>query len=282
MSEGDALDYFQSLIKLPPAPQFGLPPRDGLLELFKLLDYHPLSLGLLAGQLKQRRSLEVHRELGQLVAATPDNPLLASLNLSVSRLDPELKKWLPRLGVFQGGAMEDVLLKVTGLGKTEEDAQVDQVKQILELIRNGAEPRAILSVLLGMEIPEGFPIPEEMLQTVQQAIEFANQHDEDLSREVANKPQTELAEGVNGETWRKLRTELEATGLIRAEALENGQIFLKFHPTLAPAMWSRLTELEQQQLLIRHRLSYYQLSGYSYRDWETDRKSTRLNSSHRL
>jgi tetratricopeptide (TPR) repeat protein len=40
--------------------------------------------------------------------------------------------------------------------------------------------------------------------------------------------------------------------------------FLKFHPTLAPAMWSRLTELEQQQLLSRHRQRYYQLSGYLY------------------
>jgi len=247
LSEGDALDYFQSLIKLPPEPQFGLPPREGLL----------------AGQLKQRRALEVHRELAQLVANTPNNPLLASLNLSVSRLDPELKKWLPRLGIFQGGAMEDMLLKVTGLGKTEEDAQDDQVKQVLELIRNGANPRAILS-LLGSEISDEFPIPDKMLQLVQQVIEYANQNAEDLSREVANKPQTELAEGVNEETWRKLRTQLEATGLMRSEALENGQTFLKFHPTLAPAMWSRLTEPEQQQLLSRHRLRYYQLSGYLY------------------
>ena len=81
---------------------------------------------------------------------------------------------------------------------------------------------------------------------------------------LANHPQTELAEGVNEETWRKLRTQLEATGLIRSEALENGQTFLKFHPTLAPAMWSRLTEPEQQQLLSRHRLRYYQLSNYLY------------------
>jgi hypothetical protein len=106
LSEGDALDYFQSLIKLPPEPQFGLPPREGLLELFKLLDYHPLSLGLLAGQLKQRRALDVHRELAELVADTPNNPLLASLNLSVSRLDPQAQEWIKRLGVFQGGALE--------------------------------------------------------------------------------------------------------------------------------------------------------------------------------
>jgi tetratricopeptide (TPR) repeat protein len=186
LSEGDALDYFQSLIKLPPEPEFGLPPRDGLLELFKLLDYHPLSLGLLAGQLKQRRALEVHRELAQLVADTPNNPLLASLNLSVSRLDPEAQEWIKRLGVFQGGAMEPYLLAITEIAETE---------------------------------------------------------------------------------WHELRTQLEATGLIQAESLSHvgvGVPFLKFHPTLAPAMWSRLTEPEQQQLLIRHRLRYYQLSDYLY------------------
>jgi tetratricopeptide (TPR) repeat protein len=186
LSEGDALDYFQSLIKLPPEPQFGLPPREGLLELFKLLDYHPLSLGLLAGQLKQRRALEVHRELAQLVADTPNNPLLASLNLSVSRLDPEAQERIKRLGVFQGGAMEPELLAITEIAETE---------------------------------------------------------------------------------WKELRTQLEVTGLIQAESLSHlgvGMPFLKFHPTLAPAMWSRLTEPEQQQILSRHRQRYYQLSRYLY------------------
>jgi tetratricopeptide (TPR) repeat protein len=156
------------------------------LELFGLLDYHPLSLGLLAGQLKQRRALEVHRELAQLVADTPNNPLLASLNLSVSRLDPQAQEWIKRLGVFQGGAWEVNLLTITEIAETE---------------------------------------------------------------------------------WNELRMQLEATGLIQAESLSHlgvGVPFLKFHPTLAPAMWSRLTEPEQQQLLSRHRQRYYQLSGYLY------------------
>ncbi|CAN1210039.1 CHAT domain-containing protein [Tumidithrix helvetica PCC 7403] len=188
LSEGDALDYFQSLIKLPPAPapQSGLPPREGLLELFKLLDCHPLSLGLLAGQLKQRKALDVYRELAQLVADTPNNPLLASLNLSVSRLDPQAQEWIKRLGVFQGGAMELYLLAITEIAETE---------------------------------------------------------------------------------WNELRTQLETTGLIRAESLSHvgvGVPFLKFHPTLAPAMWSRLTEPEQQQILSRHRQRYYELSSYLY------------------
>ncbi len=266
LSEGDALDYFQSLIKLPPEPQYGLPPRDGLLELFKLLDYHPLSLGLLAGQLKQRRALEVHRELAQLVADTPNNPLLASLNLSVSQLDPEVKKWLPRLGIFQGGAMEDMLLKVTGLGQVDEDPEVAQLRQLLAVMRS-EDTNALFRLMMqlqGQNIPDEVelpPLPEEM---VQELLQFAREQVSELEAMLTNHPQTELAEGVNEETWRKLRTQLEATGLIRSESLENGQTFLKFHPTLAPAMWSRLTEPEQQQLLIRHRLRYYQLSDYLY------------------
>ena len=266
LSKEDALDYFQRLIKLPPEPQFGLPPREGLLELFNMLDYHPLSLGLLAGQLKQRRALEVHRELAQLVADTPNNPLLASLNLSVSRLDPDIKKWLPRLGIFQGGAMEDMLLKVTGLGQVDEDPEVAQLRKLLAVIRS-EDTNALFRLMMqlqGQNIPDEVelpPLPEEM---VQELLQFAREQVSELEAMLANHPQTELAEGVNEETWRKLRTQLEATGLIRSEALENGQTFLKFHPTLAPAMWSRLTEPEQQQLLSRHRLRYYQLSNYLY------------------
>ena len=266
LSEGDALDYFQSLIKLLPAPQSELTPREGLLELFKLLDYHPLSLGLLAGQLKQRRALEVHRELAQIVANTPNNPLLASLNLSVSRLDPEVKKWLPRLGIFQGGAMEDMLLKVTGLGQVDEDPEVAQARKMLVAMRN-EDVGTILRIRLAVEghnIPDDVELPPIPAEIEQQLLQFAREQAGALEAMLANYPQTELTEGVDEETWRKLRTQLEATGLMRSEALENGQTFLKFHPTLAPAMWSRLTEPEQQQLLSRHRQRYFQLSDYLY------------------
>ena len=266
LSEGDALDYFQSLIKLPPERKFELPSREGLLELFKLLDYHPLSLGLLAGQLKQRRALEVHRELAQLVADTPNNPLLASLNLSVSRLDPDMKKWLPRLGIFQGGAMEDMLLNVTGLGQVDEDPEIAQARKMVVAMRN-KDINTIYRLVLraqGHNIPDDMELSPISAEVEQQLLQFAREQAGGFEALVAEHTQTELAEGVNEETWRKLRTQLEATGLIRSEALENGQTFLKFHPTLAPAMWSRLTELEQQQLLSRHRQRYHQLSDYLY------------------
>jgi tetratricopeptide (TPR) repeat protein len=180
----DALAYFQSLMKLPPAPQFDPPKRDVLLKLFKLVDFHPLSIGLLARQLKVRRPAELGQRLEALIAQTPDNPLLASLNLSLERLDGEARQLLSRLGVFQGGALESNLVIITGFSK---------------------------------------------------------------------------------EQWQKLRPALETTGLIQPEHLFGFRVpYLKCHPALAPALWSRLSSKEQTELLARYRQRYYQVSDYLY------------------
>ncbi|MBD2214530.1 tetratricopeptide repeat protein [Nostoc linckia FACHB-104] len=178
LGQEDALAYFQSLIKLPPAPKFDPPKREVLLELFKLVDFHPLSIGLLAKQLESRRPAELGQRLEALIAQTPDNPLLASLNLSLERLDAEAMQLLPRLGVFQGGALEPYLLEITEISESQ---------------------------------------------------------------------------------WQTLRPALEATGLIQVDRL-----FLKFHPTLAPALWPRLSPEAQTELLARYQGWYYQLSDYLY------------------
>jgi tetratricopeptide (TPR) repeat protein len=124
--------------------------------------------------------------LEALIAETPDNPLLASLNLSLERLDDEARQWLPRLGVFQGGAMESNLVAISGYSEAQ---------------------------------------------------------------------------------WQKLRPALEATGLIQLEHLAGmGVPYLNFHPTLAPALWSPLSSEEQAELITRHRLRYYLVSGYLYRE----------------
>ncbi|HEY9803656.1 MAG TPA: CHAT domain-containing protein [Leptolyngbyaceae cyanobacterium] len=178
----DALAYFQSLMKLPPAPRFETPKREVLLELFKLVDFHPLSIGVLAIQLKTRRPAELGERLKALVAQTPNNRLLASLNLSLERLDAEAMELLLRLGVFQGGALEASLLEITEISESQ---------------------------------------------------------------------------------WQTLRPALENTGLIQPEYLPGfGSPFLKFHPTLAPALWSRLSPEAQTELLARHQQWYYQLARY--------------------
>jgi len=184
LAEEDAVDYFQRLVKLPPAPSVDLPKRRALVDIFEQVKFHPLSIGLLARQLKVRRVAELGMRLEKLLTEVADNPLLVSLNLSLDRLDEEVKDWLPRLGVFQGGAMEHKLLAITGF--TEEQ-------------------------------------------------------------------------------WQKLYPALEATGLIQPENLSGISVpYLKFHPTLAPALWTRLTTEEQAQLQASHRQRYYELSDYLY------------------
>ncbi len=186
LDKEDALNYFQALMSLPPAPQTPPPEREGLVNLFKTVDFHPLSINLLARQLKDRRLADVGERLEKLLAETPDNPLIASLNLSLERADPAARKWLPKLGVFQGGAMEPDLLAVT-------------------------------------EIPE--------------------------------------------KEWPAVRQTLQAAALIQPERLPGvGAPYLKFHPTLAPVLWSRLSPGEQADLIARHRRRYYELSRYLYRE----------------
>jgi len=130
LSEHDALQYFQHLVQLPPQPKFGLPTREAILDLFKQVQFHPLSIGLIAGQVKLRKMAELGKHLEKILEVLPDNmpqyekSLLASLNLSLEKLEASVRRWLPRLGIFQGGAMEDMILKVTGLGKVDEDPEI--------------------------------------------------------------------------------------------------------------------------------------------------------------
>jgi tetratricopeptide (TPR) repeat protein len=188
----DALRYFQGLMKLPPEPKWELPKRSALIELFKLVDFHPLSIKLVAFQCKERRVGDLARSLAELVAAEPladkQRCLIASLNLSLQRLDADLLAVLPRLGVFQGGAFEF---------------------QILEIAQFEAEQ------------------------------------------------------------WQKLKTVLWRTGLVQVEdnglRLEDNELhYLRFHPTLAPVLWGRLTAAEQGELRLRHQQKYYGLVGALY------------------
>lgn len=186
LREADAVAYYQRLMTLPPAASV----RDGkrsekqLKELFRLVQCHPLSINLLAQLLKTQRLEYLEKRLDQLVAASPANPVLASLQLSLERLDKEAQQWLPLLGVFQGGAMEDVLLDVT-----------------------------------------------------------------------------EITPAI----WQQVRPLLESTGLIKVEHLTNiSTPYLQFHPTLVPALWSRLDGPQQQTLRQRYQQRYYELSHYLY------------------
>jgi len=303
LAKDDALKYFQRLLKLLPAPQVELPKREAVLTLFQQVDCHPLSIGLIAGQLKVRGIEELGSRLEKFLVDTPDNPLLASLNLSLDKIDEEAKRWLPKLGVFQGGAMEEMLLGVTGLGQVDENPEVAKYRQLLEAMQSGdpsvidrarglelpedfvlyvakyrqlleamqsGDPKAIARVR-GLELSEDFVLSDEKTKQLQQMIDNLGQLiGQYLEEEITKHLQTELAAGVDESTWATLRDGLEVTGLIQAEHLAGGRTYLKFHPTLAPTLWTRLNFEEQTQLQARHSQRYYKLLGFLFDEYRNN------------
>lgn len=123
----DALEWFGELMKLPPAPAVPAPRRQELIDLFARVKFHPLSIRVLAEQAKTRRPSEMGERLERLLSqgagtAASDETLpelVASLQLSLDRLDPAARALLPRLGVFQGGAMENMILGITEIPEAD-------------------------------------------------------------------------------------------------------------------------------------------------------------------
>lgn len=96
------------------------------------------------------RSLEtedlanLESRLNQLMLELPDNPVKATLQLVIEQLDEESRQLLPRLGVFQGGAMEDVLLDITEI-PTEKWSELRSLLETTGLIQ--------VKTLLNISVP---------------------------------------------------------------------------------------------------------------------------------
>ncbi|MFI3157026.1 MAG: CHAT domain-containing protein [Methylococcaceae bacterium] len=118
LAEPDALAYFNRLWQSLPLPERPYPARYELITLFSKVAFHPLSIGLLAQQLKIRTIGELGERLEALLVGE-NNTLLTSLKLSLERLPSDQRELVKRLGVFQGGAIEDMLLKITEINKSE-------------------------------------------------------------------------------------------------------------------------------------------------------------------
>lgn len=261
LAPDDALEWFASLQKLPPAPAVPPPAREALVNLFEEVRFHPLSIRILATQLKTRRPAEIGVRLGQLLADPKlnalagkheDTPsgLLASLTLSLDRLDAASRAVLPRLGVFQGGAFEDDLLAITGLNQGDERAKL---KAFLAAVESG-DVRAILRA---MGTPADGELSPELVTKITNDIPRAKAH-------FRQKLDT-LPPGTEN-LWPELRRQLEAAALIEAETvLDVGVPFLRFHPTLAPLLWTQLGAEEQTRFSGVHRQRYAMLAGYLYR-----------------
>ena len=256
----DALEWFAALSKLPPAPSQPPPAREALIELFDRVKFHPLSIRVLAQQLKTRRPAELGERLGQLLAdpalqaaarKIDDTPagLFASLQLSLEKLDAKARAVLPRLGVFQGGAFENHLLDVTGLNPADERAHLTA---LLAAVESG-DVRTILRAM-GQDV-EG-DLPPEVVAAITADIPRAKA---DLRQELAALPQA--ADNL----WPELRRQLAAAALLEAERVDGvGVPYLRFHPTLAPLLWEQLPADERTRHAAAHRQRYAALARYLY------------------
>lgn len=277
----DALAWFAALTRLPPAPQVPTPTREALIDLFDRVAFHPLSIAVLAQQLKSRGPDELgerldallHDELpkGVVAEGTPRS-LIASLTLSLERLDPAEQEAVRRLGVFEGGAMEDSLLAITELGSSDQDVLESSAEQAqLEAFVaawDARDPKAVLQ-MLAAQAPEGTQItdalPPELLTQMWDHPQAKEQVEAMRAQLVATAASTTSATADN--PWPALRGQLEAAGLITPESIPGvGPPFLRFHPTLAPMLWAQLPPEAQTRLAEAHRRRYHQLAIYLYRE----------------
>lgn len=74
-----------------------------------------------------------------------------------------------------------------------------------------------------------------------------------------------MVTGFEEADWHELRSHLLRAGLMQEERVPNtGNTWLRFHPTLTPALWQRLGKEEQAELLKGYWLAYYQLANQLY------------------
>ena len=239
-----ALDFFAALTRLGEPPTVKTPEREALVNLFADVRFHPLSIRVLAAQLKTRPIANVGERLeallrdellmaalksGDHTQETPEG-LLASLILSLDRLDEQARAVLPRLGVFQGGAMEPELLAITELGDATGRKQLEE--QIAQL--QSVNLRSMLSRAGLRGISSDDDVSEEMLAPLRAKIEAEiKELQERLSALPPYDPEADL--------WPAMRRQLESAALIEAESIPGiGVPFLRFHPTLQGLLWARL------------------------------------------
>ncbi|MCB1875302.1 MAG: tetratricopeptide repeat protein [Chromatiales bacterium] len=274
----DAIDWCAKLHALPIADESHrrpLPKREELVALFDRVAFHPLSIAVLAQQLhrhsfkrlSERLDLLLNEQARSPVAAEGTPPeLIASLQLSLERLNAEQRRAVARLGVFQGGAFEDDLLAITELGQwSNNDQERRQLQSLLNALEAG-DPRPLLK-MMGVNLPEGVEPPAELLQQLPQGEQLQGLIQQ-LRDQLARLPQ---AESDTPDPWPELRRELRAAALIEVESVPGvAPPFLRFHPTLAPMLWAELNPEEQASLRRAYRQRYQQLAGFLY---NSDRKN---------
>ncbi len=209
LTEWEALELAGAVLDAEGAPR---PPR---LELERLLDFlgeHPLSIQLVTPHLREYPDVQTVIERFETLypgftagkAKARNESLEVSLDFSLDRLSETARARIAALGVFEGGALEFVILMVTGLKPSE------WLPARAELVRAG---------LATVEMESPFSI--------------------------------ETAEG------------------------QFGGHFLRFHPTLTPALRRRLDAAALPALETAYWQAYYQLANHLYFNDSKDPTTTR-------
>ncbi|MGB8844004.1 MAG: tetratricopeptide repeat protein [Aliidongia sp.] len=128
LAPADALGWYRKLSALPPEPLVPIPDDALVADLFGQVGFHPLSIGVLTQLLKQQRIADLATALQARLRQDGD-PLRASLNLSLARLDPDAQTVLPGLGVFKDGAFEPMLTEVLDLDESRWHRLRDALRQ---------------------------------------------------------------------------------------------------------------------------------------------------------
>ncbi len=273
----DALALFTAISLLPPDPTVPPPDlakvdqRDQLVRLFDRVGFHPLSIAVLAQQIKSRTVKELDERLedilnddamSDIAAKGTPRTLIASLQLSLERLSEDEREAVKKLGVFQGGAFEDDLLAITELGEIDHSKERKRLESFLAALESGDQRTALR--MMGTNIADDAEIPTEL----------ADQLSGTALEQLIDKVRTLLAQfpaQPAENLWPGLRRQLENAGLIQAEKLPGIKVpFLRFHPTLAPMLWASLPIQDRDTLTLAHRKRYYQLANYLYHEDSKD------------
>jgi len=261
----DALRFLRSLTSRFLASNNPVVDDSAALKQLASIGFHPLLIRLLTTANGTPGLTGTGQPLESLLAegGDEDRSLLASIRLFLEQLDSGGRAHVARLGVFQGGAMEDVLLLVTGLGRLV-NPELLRAKRMLAAIES-RDVRTMAAIAFQRDVTEDDELPPEM---VQRLLALDESSLEPLRREirrdaVEQRPPSALADGVNESTWPRLKADLMDAALIEADSLDAEGVpvpYLRFHPALAPLLWPQLTEADRIALQSTHSRWYYDLS----------------------
>lgn len=266
LGQRDAIDYYLALSALPgESAQVPVPTRDQLVNLLGKLNFHPLSIAILAQQLKSRDAIDLLDGLDRLLedpdlidASSEDTPigLAASIELSIQQLSLDQQKNIERLCIFESGAFEDDLLAISDFAGSTTLNPDEVLKRIRFLESDCDDPHLILRA----SNPD--PIFAE------QTVDFTDQQIEDLrSRCFRNSEADRLRNELRKKSdWDVLLQLLVRSGLASTERVSDVPVkYIKFHPTLPILLRRKIADHEDfQQLQERHAKRYLQDIGYRY------------------